>query len=521
MAETVLCFVCHNDETTAKCLKDNSNCFVLFVGNKPTTILDSRVIVLHNLEHNIEGYPKLLSFTAWYAIIKNNLFERFSHVCILEYDVLLSRGFIESVNAQVSQNVDCISFSKLQNGLYFTSDIDMVQCNAFLDHKGLQSFSPKLTWYPTSNHCIKRDKLAKFVDWYFPDCLYFLNGPSLSWYHERLFSVWLTHQGLQVVVLNKQLQHLSRNSHAIIQQRNVVLAPTPPPRSPIKQIRRFNRQQPQQQPQLQPQPQQQPQQQPQPPNCVFAFAKLSKHPTSPSTFWGLGDILRGLLAVYQYCKQFRYEFRIGLAGHPILNYLDISADYVLEIPPLIKISYVGGDGARSLEQSDLQINTPIFSNVWCKEPLLDDERKLLQTVLNVSSPYKIDLPPKYNLFHFRLNDAIYNSGKKVDSSNFKAWLRLIQKHYTTGDFLISNCKEFKIYVREQLPDVNIWNEDGGVHSGLATNNSDLLTTIYDLQITTNASRIYTYSEYNWISGFVYWPALAYQIPLVDLKMFKI
>jgi hypothetical protein len=515
MATAILCFVCHNDETVAKCLKDNSDCFVLFVGNNPTTILDSRVIVLRDLEHNIEGQSTLSTFTAWYAVIKNNLFEQFSHICILENDFLPSQGFIESVNAEVAKNADCISFLKIQDGLYFGSVIDLKQCNMFLNHKGLQPVSPNLTWYPTINHCIKREKLATFVDWFYPDCLYFLNGPSLSLYHERLFSVWLSQQELSVTVLNNQLQHLSRNIHSSIQP--IQVEPQPPIRHMRNRLLRLNRQR-HPQPPPQPEPQPQPQQ---PTYVVFAFAQLSKHPSSPSTFWGLGDMLRGLLSVYQYCKQFRYEFRLGLAGHPILNYLDISADYVLGIPPSIKISYVGGDGGRSLQQSDLQINTPIFSNVWCKEPLLNDERKLIKTVLNVSTPYKIILPAKYNLFHFRLNDVIYNSGKKVDTSNFNSWLRLIQNNYTPGDFLISNCKEFKIYIRDQLPGINLWNEDGGVHSGFAKDNSDLLPNIYDLQITTNASRIYTYSEYSWISGFVYWPALAYQIPLVDLKMVKI
>ena len=71
----IIIFVCHNNESISQVIHYNKQ--IILVGN--TEINDEyknnpNITIARNLEHNIEYEPKLLTFTAWYAISKNKLF---------------------------------------------------------------------------------------------------------------------------------------------------------------------------------------------------------------------------------------------------------------------------------------------------------------------------------------------------------------------------------------------------------------------------------------------------------------
>jgi hypothetical protein len=64
--------VCHDQEIINQQI--SSDYQWLFVGNNgQENLTDSSVTICRNLEKNIEQYPYLCSFTAWYAVAKNNL----------------------------------------------------------------------------------------------------------------------------------------------------------------------------------------------------------------------------------------------------------------------------------------------------------------------------------------------------------------------------------------------------------------------------------------------------------------
>ena len=83
-----------------------------------------------------------------------------------------------------------------------------------LDVEGVKSHIHEKGWYPSTNQCIKRRALNDFVDWYYPFCLYIKtrHEEKFSWYHERLFSVYLYSNNSQVKIMHG-LYHLSNKSH--------------------------------------------------------------------------------------------------------------------------------------------------------------------------------------------------------------------------------------------------------------------------------------------------------------------
>jgi len=210
--------VCHNMEIINSIFSNsiNNNFHILFVGNNDISdefANHPRITIARNLENNIENDKDLLTFTAWYAIVKNNLFTEYTYLCILEYDVKLEPHFeTQLVKTCNLNNYDIISFLKIHN--CFKLDIKENIIKYFLAKKGLPINFPNL-WFPTTNHCLKRCHLEKFVDWYYPDCLEIkkLDPSNISWYHERLFNIFVFLNSFQTFFLENCLFHQMLNSH--------------------------------------------------------------------------------------------------------------------------------------------------------------------------------------------------------------------------------------------------------------------------------------------------------------------
>ena len=98
-------FICHLEELVKKLYNTYENPAILFVGlNTLNKTIYPDVIIVRDLQDNIEYEKSLLTFTAWYAIIKNDLFKDDEHLCLLEYDVKLSENFKEALASLLQNN---------------------------------------------------------------------------------------------------------------------------------------------------------------------------------------------------------------------------------------------------------------------------------------------------------------------------------------------------------------------------------------------------------------------------------
>ena len=222
MSSVIIVFVCHDKTTVFNVLKKVPGAMIIFVGDQPVdedTRALPNLIVARELPDNIEAEKKLLTFTAWYAIIKNNLFMDYEYICILENDVLLSINYVTDLQKTISTSEnDLITFCMGRSACFY-ADIKINILEDCLNIKGLdveavKSHIDAKGWYPSTNQCIKRRVLNDFVDWYYPFCLYIKtrHEEKFSWYHERLFSVYLYSNNSQVKIMHG-LHHLSNKSH--------------------------------------------------------------------------------------------------------------------------------------------------------------------------------------------------------------------------------------------------------------------------------------------------------------------
>ena len=220
--KNIIIFVCHDIGSVEFTLKSDKNAHIIFVGDKSVVydaILNNpNIIIARNLTHNIEHEKKLLTFTAWYLIVKNNLFSDYDFFTVLEYDVVLDKDFKQNLdNEVVSNEFDVISFNHFMWS--FLMNVQLHACEHFLQLKNInfKDVYSKINqngWYPTTNQCIKKQVLIDFVNWYYPDYLEIKNKDvqCLSWYHERMFSVFIYHHNLRIKAI-PGLKHLSRDSH--------------------------------------------------------------------------------------------------------------------------------------------------------------------------------------------------------------------------------------------------------------------------------------------------------------------
>ncbi len=187
-----LIFVCHDTETVLKCMRKYADAKIMFVGHKSLDVSSPNITIVRDLPDNIEHFALLLSFTAWYAIVKNNLYSEYDYLCIFEHDVDFKAKLLQDINTVIATHAPpVISFIRDDSGLNFQKGINNINnFKLFIDNYNIYS-----RWYSSTNHCIKRNILINFVDWYYPKCidkLLIIDRHHTQNYHERLFSAYIT-----------------------------------------------------------------------------------------------------------------------------------------------------------------------------------------------------------------------------------------------------------------------------------------------------------------------------------------
>jgi hypothetical protein len=105
---------------------------------------------------------------------------------------------------------------------------------------------------------------------------------------------------------------------------------------------------------------------------------------------------------------------------------------------------------------------------------------------------------------------------------FKEKLKILDKifinNYEKNDILLTNNIDFKEYIKNKYKcfvlNTNI------CHLGTIkndVNDNTLVENLLEFFLQIKSKKIKTYSDYSWISGFVYWNSLIHDIPLINMK----
>jgi hypothetical protein len=224
-----LVFICSNNTNIEKILSKN------FGGNfdiivKGEANIDDKyknhknILIAKNLPNNIEDEYKLSFFTVWYLIVKNNLYNDSKHICIFEEDSIIDQKLINDLNKLLTySDPDIVSFM-LSEHLFFYCENKKNVTDYFLNKKNINYINNK-KWKSTTNHCIRRNILSDFVEWYYPACLEIklLDMANLPYYHERLFSAYIDHMKINSSIMEDYIEYKSGPLHNIKTSDDVVL----------------------------------------------------------------------------------------------------------------------------------------------------------------------------------------------------------------------------------------------------------------------------------------------------------
>ncbi|MDA8126742.1 MAG: hypothetical protein M0009_16340 [Deltaproteobacteria bacterium] len=191
----------------------------VFLGNQEVTPSE-KVIVARSLPENIEHLPKLVTFTGWYALVRNHLLTG-KYNLLLEYDVVLNDKFERIVNQAVKQSrtKEVFSFLPIDKDFMFYEYL-----HEFLGETGIEVFKEKRQrfiethhqekWMGSSNSLWKKETLTAFVNW-FAEFLHsdFKDYSGIGHTVERALTVFCVLHGIKYNFIGSVLKHYFLDSH--------------------------------------------------------------------------------------------------------------------------------------------------------------------------------------------------------------------------------------------------------------------------------------------------------------------
>jgi hypothetical protein len=231
--------------------------------------------------------------------------------------------------------------------------------------------------------------------------------------------------------------------------------------------------------------------------------------TETSCFWGLGDILKGIITTYQFCKKYNYKFVLEIHDHPISRFLKYNSTSTIDtnIVPFVL------DVPLFIRQNKYKDIIPFCSNSSQYDVIEEDTKEYIQKILELKEEYIIqNIKSNYSAFHFRLGDLNIKKNTDIDDK-VDVFLKLLNEFSKDGDVICSDSHIFKQKISKLKPNLIILNKNvQSGHVGYEIDYEKIKTTIDDLQYLKNSSAIYAVSIYPGPSAFSAIIAACFNIP---------
>jgi hypothetical protein len=242
---------------------------------------------------------------------------------------------------------------------------------------------------------------------------------------------------------------------------------------------------------------------------------------------GFGDHLRGLVSILQIKKKMGFDLIVNMKGHSFETF------FLYETPEFIQPKYLYSYVLNHESNCHLQlchfINESfkkcdvisIKTNQYPKENEIDDDIKdyiknllsIRPEVLSYLENKFLDIPKNYNLFHFRTGDENFNHDVLHESC-----VSLFASKKKENSVVISDSLSLKTKIKSLYEKEDVYTFlDKPFHTNANANHDTMLDTFADFYLVKNASSVNCYSCYNWISNFIHWTAIVYDVPLFNLK----
>ena len=206
--------------------KNIPNVKYLFVGNGDIDKINllPNVIICRNLDHNIEQYPNINVFTAWYAVWKNNLSNK-KYINFLEYDTIINETVFQKIPKIIENGVDMIRFlPRPCNEHHFIDDPRWVsemlksisriyRRDMYSDIKEMLKSNPNMIWTSTSNTIFKKGCFEQYMNWFLPLLPDILESKTAGHQHERSMTIFNYMFAKKLAIIPDLIEHFQLDSH--------------------------------------------------------------------------------------------------------------------------------------------------------------------------------------------------------------------------------------------------------------------------------------------------------------------
>jgi len=275
---------------------------------------------------------------------------------------------------------------------------------------------------------------------------------------------------------------------------------------------------------------------------VWCKTDSGTHANGSIKTYGLGDLLRGTIYLHQQSLHFGFNFIVDIRMHPISKCLIVrNHDYMNYVNQnLNKLKIVNchesdkfnliynayNASVRNVDEQPLLICTNMFCNdqltLECKQfmkTLLSPNENFTNYINQQNSLHGISAP--YSILHIRLSDDEF-SKDKMNTYSIANATRIVKEYSGPSDILVTNSFRLKEHMKSIQHGITMFNTRpmhlGELSTIFSENVSDSFKeTLYEFFSLSNASNIKTYSVYEWVSGFVKFVSIIYDVPLRDLR----
>ena len=227
--------VCHDQEIIKANIQSNKyknlgELFFMYVGKGEFTETENypNVIIVRDLKHNIEQYPKFTAFTAWYAIWRHNLCKT-KYINLLEYDTNPKDGYTFFLKNLLKHSPKVINyFPMTMREYHFIDNPDWVATlfKALKQHYKIdiepfvrniisQSLSQKREpiWGTTNNVCFEYATFDKYMRWISPLINYLKDDKNCGHAQERAVTFYCLLYSVPVAFFGGYIDHVQADSH--------------------------------------------------------------------------------------------------------------------------------------------------------------------------------------------------------------------------------------------------------------------------------------------------------------------
>ena len=243
-----------------------------------------------------------------------------------------------------------------------------------------------------------------------------------------------------------------------------------------------------------------------------------------NNFWGLGDMIRGTIALFQLSKKHNFRLIVDIQLHPISKYLKYNIHEYSELIQKNKnnIRFIYPD---KVENHILNSNDNVIyflTNDFFHEGITNECKEFIKNLLTPNLEFekyiqdiKVSKPPpeRYSILHFRLGDSFLV--RNENNFQFNQIKEKLFRHYDNDDILMSDSNRFKETIMTNHPNIFLYHIHVA-HMGVQMHTKYIKDTLFEFILVTRSSKIKTHSVYGHISGFVKIAHEIYDIPLIRI-----